>query len=203
MSIIITSPSSVFVEQLHKVIRAKLTRSVAPSVQLFANEFFNQYPLSDLENRTQEDVFGMVNEAYSFIKTFNKRASIRIFNPTTEANQWQCSRSIIMVHCKNTPFLMDSVRMALTNHGLEVRAVKSTPLAISRDKTGDLVSLQSFDQTKAKDIKEALLYFEVNRQADEKDFKAIASTIRVTLGDIKLVTSGYSRSGTIFIVVDD
>ncbi|MFT7491879.1 MAG: glutamate dehydrogenase [Pseudohongiellaceae bacterium] len=194
MSIIITSSSSVFVEQLHKIIRAKLTQSVASSVQLFAIEFFNQYPLSDIENRTREDVFGMVNEAYNFIKTFHHRASIRVFNPTMEGNQWQCSRSIIMVHCKNTPFLMDSVRMALTNHGLEVRAVKSTPLAISRDKTGGLVSIHSFEQAKAKDIKEALLYFEVNRQADEKEFKAIASTIRATLGDIKLVTSGYSKT---------
>jgi glutamate dehydrogenase len=194
MSIIITSPSSVFEQQLYNIIKVKLSRAAASSVQLFANEFFNQYPLSDLENRTQEDVFGLVNEAYEFIKTFNRRASIKVFNPTPKENHWQCSRSIIMVHCQNTPFLMDSVRMALTNHGLEVRAVKSTPLAVSRDKSGKLLSIQSFEKARAADSKEALLYFEVNRQADEKEFKAIASSIRSTLGDIKLVTSGYAKT---------
>ncbi len=194
MSLITTSSSSDFVAQLHKTIQSKLARSEAPSVQLFANEFFNQYPLSDIENRTQSDVFGMVNEAYNFIKQFKSRASIKVFNPTVEENQWQCSRSIVMVHCKNTPFLMDSVRMALTNHGLEVRAVKSTQLAISRDKAGNLVSIKPFDQAIAVDLKEALLYFEVNRQSDEKVFKTITTSIRATLGDIKLVTSDYAKT---------
>ncbi len=193
MSLITTTPSSAFTKQLQQLISAKATNSSADSIQLFANEFFDQYPLSDLESRTEDDVFGMLNEAYTFIKEFKQKASIKVFNPEPKVDHWQCSRSIIMVHCKNTPFLMDSIRMALTNHGLDVRAIKSTPFASVRDKSGLLMDIQPSREASASDVNEAFLYFEINRQSQEKELKTIASIIRGILSDIQLVTSGYSK----------
>lgn len=193
MSLITTSPSSAFTKQLQQLISTKAASSTASTMQLFANEFFEQYPLSDLAKRTEDDVFGMLNEAYAFINEFKQRPSIKVFNPEPKVDHWQCSRSIIMVHCKNTPFLMDSVRMGLTNHGLNIRAIKSTTLAVIRDKSGLLTDIQPSIEASAEDVNEALLYFEVSRQTQAKELSVIARIIRGTLNDIQLVTNGYSK----------
>ena len=192
-SLVITDNKSVFLDQLHQLIKAKLGKSISATLETFASEFFDQYPIVELKDRTLEDVYALLYDAYQFIEQYNgKRPSIQVYNPDTEENQWQCPQTVVMVHCKHMQFLMDSVRMALTNHGVNVHAVHYVSLLVERNSTGQLTELTPAVKKHHVDGNEAFLYFEVSRLVKGKDLRELASTIRTTLDDITRVNNGYS-----------
>jgi len=192
MSLVITGNKSEFLKQLHHFIEVKLKQPDADMLSIFVDEFFEQYPLDELAGRSLDDVFGLVNDAFAAIGKFSKRPSVSVYNPSIVKDHWQCAHSVIFVHCKNMPFLMDSVRMALTNSGISVHAVNYTSLITERDKKGDLSQITPSVKASHLDGKEALLYFEISHLTKAKDLKSVESAVRPSLKDITLVNTGYS-----------
>lgn len=192
ISLVIADDKATFLAQLQQIIEAKLKKSEAKLVQAFANEFFDQYPVAELKGRSLDNVFGLVYDAYNFAESYSKRALIRVYNPSIEDNHWQSPQSVVMVHCKNMPFLMDSVRMALTNHGLTIHAVQHVALLTERDDKGRLSAITASAKANSVNGNEAYLYFEISHLIKSKDLKAVATAIRQVMDDIELVNSRYS-----------
>ncbi|MFT6388790.1 MAG: glutamate dehydrogenase [Cellvibrionaceae bacterium] len=192
MSLVITGDKSEFLEQLHHFIQEKLQQPDADILSIFSDEFFEQYPLSELEGRSLVDIFGLVNDAFEAIGKFSKRPLVRVYSPSIENDCWQCAHSVLLVHCKNMPFLMGSVRMALTNNGIVIHAVNFTSLIVERDKKGILVELTPSANAAHLASDEALLYFEITHLSKTKDLKAVEVAVRDALKDITLVNNGYS-----------
>ncbi|MGH1486140.1 MAG: NAD-glutamate dehydrogenase [Cellvibrionaceae bacterium] len=189
MSLAMTGDKSAFLEQLHQFIQVKLKK--ADSVQIFADEFFDQYPLAELEGRSLDDIYGLVYDAYQFIENYNNRPSIRVYNPSVADEHWQCPHTVVMVQCKNMPFLMDSVRMALTSHDVTVHSVQHTALITDRDDKGHLLELVPSAKAYHLDGNEAFLYFEITHFTKIKDLKAVTSAVRGALDNIAVVNTDY------------
>lgn len=192
VSIIISSNKSDFLKQIHQYIKIKLKPKAAHNLSLFVDEFFEYFPLIELHGRSLDDVFGLIKDAYRFISTQSKRSKIQVYNPSIKQDGWQCSSTIILVHCKNTPFLMDSVRMALTNANCSVRTLNYSSLSTERNKAGDLVELKQSAKVSV-DGDEALLYFEINQLHNDSEIKVITSTIKKTIADVALVNNSYGK----------
>ncbi|MGH1438849.1 MAG: NAD-glutamate dehydrogenase [Cellvibrionaceae bacterium] len=192
MSLVVTGDKSEFLKQLHHFIEVKLKQPEAEILSIFVDEFFEQYPLDELTGRSLDDVFGLVRDAFSLIAKYTKRPSVRVYNPNIETDRWQCAHSVITVHCKNMPFLMDSVRMALTNSGIAVHAVNYTSLISVRDKKGVLSEITPSAKAAHLDGDEALLYFEINHLTKTKDLKSVETAVKHALKDITVVNTGYA-----------
>ncbi len=192
MSSIITDDKPAFLNQLNQFTQLKLKKPVAEAMQVFAEELFDQYPLKELAGRSLDDVLGLTHSAYQFIEKFKKRPRVQVFNPTVESDNWQCPYSVVMVHCTNMTFLIDSVRMALTNLGVNVHAVKNTGLITERDSRGNLLGITPSAKACHMDGTEALLYFEINHFTKAKDLKAVASAIKSVIADIESVNNAYA-----------
>jgi glutamate dehydrogenase len=191
MSLVTIENKSVFLEQLNHCLKNRLAEQ-ANSAMIFASEFFDQYPLAELKGRSLDDVYGLMRDAVDMLASYSKRPSIRVYNPSVDKDYWQSPHSIVMLHCHNMPFIIDSVRMALTNHGVTVHAVKHTSLIAERDSQGKLIELIASSKAYHLDGNEAFIYFEINRLHKAKDLKAVATAIRSVIDDVILVNGAYA-----------
>lgn len=192
MSLMFTGNKATFIEQLNALIKAKKPRNKPAEIITFAAEFFSQYPIAELSGRSADDVLGLLNDAYAEIEEFKGRPSVRVYNPDIKTDHWQSPQTIVFVHCKNTPFLMDSVRMALTNEGITVHAVNYTSLSTERSNKGELKAIIPSSKTDHMDGDEALLYFEINHLTQSQDLTATSKAIKGALKNIALVNTGYT-----------
>lgn len=198
MSLVITADKSAFLQQLSDTILAKFDRQEAEQLQAFANLFFDQYPIEELNHHDINDVIGMLSDCYSFLTPYKqKRAKVRAFNPKIEQDGWACKNTVITVHYNDVPFVIDSVRMALTDRGLGIKSIKNLVIGTHRDKQGDLLDFTAIDEDhKVVDDtlnKELLIYIEINRHRKSQDLTAIAASIRKTIADVNLVNNHYAH----------
>jgi len=193
LGIPIANDKAQFLRQLIATLETKkLPNEQLVMLKVFAGEFFDQYPMGDLEGKALDDIAGMILHAFEFVITNNKtKAKIEVMNPSIDREGWQTQHTIVMVHCANMPFLMDSVRLALGNHDVTLHSIKSTPLMVRRDETGAADDILSSVGSYYIEGNEALLYFELTHQSQVKDLKAIESAIRTALADISRVVSTY------------
>ena len=193
LGIAVTDDKAQFLQQLMAYLETrKLAADELAMLKVFAGEFFDQYPMGDLQGKALDDVAGMIQHAYRFVTSNTKaRAKIEAFNPSLKTEGWQAQHTIVMVHCANMPFLMDSVRLALSHHDVTLHSIKSTPLMVRRDEGGDVGEILSSVGSYYIEGNEALLYFELTHQSQSKDRKAIESTIRAALSDIGRVVGAY------------
>jgi|GEM_PF-7074828 len=183
LGIPIANDKAQFLRQLIATLETKkLPNEQLVMLKVFAGEFFDQYPMGDLEGKALDDIAGMILHAFEFVITNNKtKAKIEVMNPSIDREGWQTQHTIVMVHCANMPFLMDSVRLALGNHDVTLHSIKSTPLMVRRDETGAADDILSSVGSYYIEGNEALLYFELTHQSQVKDLKAIESAIRTAL----------------------
>ncbi|MFT5421619.1 MAG: glutamate dehydrogenase, partial [Candidatus Endobugula sp.] len=197
MSLIVTDNKTAFSKQLSETIVAKLGAKDAQNLQVFADLFFEHYPIDELSGHDVHDVIGMLKSSYDFVSSYKqKRAKVQVFNPSLEKEAWGCKNSVIMVHYNDVPFVIDSVRMALSNSGISVKSIKNLVMQTSRDAKGNVVSFESFDDDQSKpdktSVNELLIYIEVRRHRKSQDLSAIAASIRKTIADVNLVNNHYS-----------
>jgi glutamate dehydrogenase len=195
MSLIVTSEKAAFIAQLSHAISAKCNAKAAAKLIPFAEMFFDHYPLEELSGHDINDVIGMLKDAYQSIALYKqKRAKVKVFNPQIEGDGWTCKNTIITVHYNSMPFLIDSVRMALTNKGILIKQINNLILSTDRDREGELssFSLPDDELNTPDNTKELLIYIEVDHHGKTQDLQAIATAIRKTIADVNIVNNDYS-----------
>lgn len=196
MSLVITSNKAAFLQQLSTTLSAKFITEEAKNLQAYSELFFEQYPINELSRCDINDVVGMLKESFDFLTPFKqKRAKVRVFNPKLDEHGWTSKNTVVMLHYNNVPFVIDSVRMALTEKGLSIKSIKNLMLGTRRDRQGDLLSFCSLDdegKSQEDDLnRELLVYVEVNRHRKSQDLNAIATAIRKTIADVNVVNTHY------------
>jgi len=192
MSLVITDNRSAFTTQISNALAAKYPSETVQNLQIFADQFFDHYPIDEFKQHDINDVVGMVYEGYQFITTFQSRSvNVRAFNPTIKADNWQSKNSVVLIHHADVPFLIDSVRMALVNEGYTVKLIKNMVLSVERNKQGDLLSLRTGGDSRSKGS-ELFVYAEIDRCGDAKELAAISSMINKTIADVNLVNGHYA-----------
>ena len=198
MSLVVTDNKSAFEEQLAQTISAKLAPKEAERLRAFATLFFEHYPIEELHGHDINDLIGMLRDAYGFLSSYKqRRVKVKVFNPTIDSDGWTSNNTVVMVHYNDVPFVIDSVRMAISNSGITIKAINNLVMESVRNKGGELLSLarveNSSDDSDKKESKELLIYFEIDRQNKLKELNHITSSIRKTVTDVNLVNNHYTN----------
>ena len=194
MSLVVTDNKSAFAEQLAQTLSAKFAPKEAQRLREFAELFFDHYPIEELSGHDINDVIGMLKDAHEFLSSYKqRRAKVRVFNPSLEQEGWYCKNTVVTVHYNDVPFVIDSVRMALTNRGIAIKRIKNLVIGSTRDTKGQLISLHQVDETDNKDAKELLIHLEINRHSKIKDINEIATAVRKAIADVNLVNNHYVK----------
>ena len=171
------------------------TRSAAVDSVLrkrFLELVLEHFPLEDWFGRPISDLYCA---CAGFLNFLSKRQPdeqlVSVFNPTLETDGWLCHRSIVMFCCKDSPFLVDTVRMVLEDREYAIHVSKSTVLDVIRDSKGEVTSINSVGEASA--CAETFAYFEITAIASEKERANLAKRVQESLRHVDVVVSDYAQ----------
>jgi glutamate dehydrogenase len=185
--------------QLTSKIITKVAKSKQDLLKDFIRDFFLNVPTDDLQQRSLDELITQTLLAWEFIQDFDSRApKIAIVNPDPDADSWQSGHTVVMVLQTDMPFLSDSVRMEFSRNDIGVHAVQSIVQVVTRDAKGKLKSRvnRNLDDRRAgiseKKTIEAILYFEIDRQAVMTDkLHDVEEGLADVLKDLQVVVDDF------------
>ncbi|NVJ66869.1 MAG: NAD-glutamate dehydrogenase [Gammaproteobacteria bacterium] len=175
--------------QVKKLINSKLAKTKAPLICEFAEILYDSVSHQEFAEKDPRYIYDSILSLWNFIQDFDGTSKIRVFNPTLEANGWQAKHSIIELNHKDMPFLVDSIRMELNRHGIDVHLHLHVPMTINRSKAGKIVGLEK-DLDGEGNI-ETPMYLEVDRILDDETLFQVQTDLSRVLNDVRLTVSDW------------
>ncbi len=197
ISLVAADSKATFDDQLKAAINGRLKGKQATAVQAFAEVYYEQYPLDELDGRRVSDVYGSVFGWWNFCEVLPAgQSNVRVFNPNLEEDGWLCGHTVVAVLQRDMPFLVDSIRMEINSRNIAIHSVTSTVINVARDDKQKLKSVAAGD-AKVKNTKgstwgkEALVYLEINLHTDESELAELSASLSSVLDDVDMVVTDY------------
>src|SRR5918992_29201 len=112
------------------------------------------------------------------------RAKVRVFTPTLDEHGWDPGHSVVQVVTDDMPYLVDSVTMELSRHGLTTHLIVHPLLGVSRDVAGHLKAILGVRETE-QDIDESWMHIEVDRTTDRELLARLEEDLQRVLHDVR------------------
>lgn len=185
-------------EILHNLVALidkKLPKKQAKLLHAFVEQYYANVSLEDLASRDMLDLFGATLSVWNLMyQKLPSEQKVLVYNPHFEQNGWQSTHTIIEVATKDMPFLVDSLRMAITQQGLNIHLIiHAGGMKIRRNEQNEIIEVLPF-KTEVGDgvTAEAPLYFEIDRETDPKSLHELYEHIVAILADIKACNQDWS-----------
>ncbi|MDN2481137.1 NAD-glutamate dehydrogenase [Vibrio agarivorans] len=176
----------VLLEKVIQLIHDKLPASDTPLVTQLAEHLFSNVSHDDLINRNESDLYGAVLSLWHHLG--EKRAddvSVRVFNPTVIRRGWQSTHTIVEIVVADSPFLVDSIKMALSRLGLTAHLMLHGPTRVERNDSNVI----SINQTQG-DLA-SLFHIEVDRLTSDEEMAQLKQELLLVLNDTNLVVRDW------------
>jgi glutamate dehydrogenase len=136
--------ASVILDNVCKLIQKKVHADNVLLVEKFAKALYSNMSKEDLANRNDSDLYGAALSLWNSLEKNNSdNAVIRVFNPEVAKDGWQSSHTIVEIIAKDMPFLVDSVRMAMSRANIASHLLLHSPLKVQRDSTGQISAISN------------------------------------------------------------
>jgi len=164
---------------------ARLSAPRRPDAERLLREFLRRVPAEDLSARSPTSWAALIAGLLSFVQVrVTDSANVRVFNPTLEEHGWDANHTVIEIITFDSPFLVDSVSIAIAAQGNLVHSVIHPVLAIERDQGGHVLSIGNelgVDKGRA----ESVMHFEVDRRAEAGELLALRQSVEAALADVR------------------
>lgn len=173
---------------VHQHIDEKFSPDEAALIHTFTQQFYADVAEEDINEHHAIDLYGIAITYWNFITAdaTTTDMKIRVYNPQFEQHHWQSTHSIVSIIVQDMPFLVDSVRMTLNNHGLSVHSIIHPVMHFQRNEAGMITGISSEDEESDATIsREALLHVEVDRQTEQEVIDAVYDKLKNALHDLK------------------
>ncbi|MGI8645340.1 MAG: NAD-glutamate dehydrogenase, partial [Nocardioides sp.] len=165
--------------------------------------YFRHVAPEDIVERGDVDVYGALASQFKLAQTRPQgTARVRVFTPTVPEHGWSAGgHTVVEVVTDDTPFLVDSMTMALSEHDRIVHVVIHPLFEVVRDVAGELRDVRVADEshTRADDnestgqvddggletVQESWMHIEIDRVTDEAELAGIESRLQRVLRDIR------------------
>ncbi|CAM3635568.1 NAD-glutamate dehydrogenase [Vibrio aquimaris] len=177
----------VLLEKVYKLIQDKLELAHQPLVTQLAQHLFSNISHDDLVERNESDLYGAIISLWHHIN--EKKAdevSVRVFNPTVSRQGWQSTHTIVEIVVPDTPFLVDSVKMALSRLDLASHLMLHGPTQIERSKAGDITAINQ-----GKGTLQSLFHMEVDRLSSKETMTSLREELEKIITDTSLVVHDW------------
>ena len=173
----------------------------AALVRNFVDRYYADISLDDLRDRELADLYGAAASHFDFCyRRQSQEIHLRVYNPQLERHGWQSTHSVVEIITDDRPFLVDSVRMVLNDHGLTCHFMINHVMRFRRGEQGYIEEIldgvaregvpegdevsSSPDPSGA--VVESMLLIEVDRQTEEEALVTLAESIRCALNDVRI-----------------
>ena len=171
-----------------------LKGELAKSIKKFSRRFFETIDLLELRRSNLRDVYGGMFGAWHLLQNYDSsQARVKVFNPDYEKHGWQSPFTVIVVHCKQRSFVIDSLRMELNRRNITMHTIHNNFFTLQRDADGKLIRMADSRQQVSGDDwqREALIYIEISRHSasDKKD--ELAQTLQRIMAEVDTVVDDF------------
>ena len=179
----------VLLEKVYNLIDDKLEPSDQPLVTQLAQHLFSNISHDDLIQRNESDLYGAILSLWHHIKDINPQdISVRVFNPTVSRQGWQSTHTIVELVLPDSPFLVDSIKMALSRLDLASHLMLHGPTQIKREKKGIISAINSGEGELV-----SLFHIEVDRLSDKEVMTSLKEELLSILSDTRLVVNDWQK----------
>ena len=199
-----TNSHSVLLDNVYQLISSKVDKQNSELVVQFAKHLYQNISSTDLEGRSDSDLYGAVLSLWSEFTRFNKdQPFIKVFNPEVSKHGWQSTHTIVEIIIEDMPFLVDSVRMGLNRLGITSHLLLHCPLAIKRNDDNQFIGFDDPSDCE-KPNKETIFFIEVDRQTNQAKLDALAKEIESVVQDVSLAVIDWkAMRERLKVIIDD
>ncbi len=177
----------VLLEKVYKLIQDKLELSHQPLVTKLAQHLFSNISKDDLRERNESDLYGAAVSLWHHINEKKPDdVSVRVFNPTVSRQGWQSTHTIVEIVVPDSPFLVDSIKMALNRLDLAAHLMLNNPTQIARDDKGHVTEVNG-----EQGVLQSLFHIEVDRLSSKEEMQALKNELLDILTDTRLVVNDW------------
>ncbi len=181
-----------FFELLERELESRLKGETTDDIRKFARYFYEVSPLEELREKRLSDAYGAVLSSWKFLESYKPgKAKVEVSNPNLEENGWQSTHTVITLVMPNMPFIVDSVRMALTRLELNIHAMHNAVLKVQRTAGGKLKKLLGRHEKDKATGCEAFMYVEVDRHSSARDLENIRAELVTVLNEVETAVADY------------
>ncbi len=136
-------------EQHRRLISAAARSAVRPPKSMrnldwrrFLDTYYANVDSSDLAAREPAELAAAALSHLLFARQRRRSALVRVFNPSLREHGFTSPHTIIEMVNDDMPFLVHSIRLALTQRALTLHFLAHPIFAVVRDRSGALTSVQ-------------------------------------------------------------
>lgn len=182
---------SVLLQNVSKLIKQRV-KEQANLVEKFATILFGNMSNDDLTGRNDSDLYGA---ALSLWQTLNQHsvdnAKVRVFNPEIAKHGWESKHTIVEIVVQDMPFLVDSIRMALSRQSITAHLLLHYPMQTERDKDGNITDFFKLGSKQAQSTKQAVFHIEIDRLTDKATIDALTDELHSVMQDVSLAVTDW------------
>ena len=173
------------VEAVLTELKSTLTSARLKEAQIFAAHLLKRVGADDLASRPAAQWAAMAQDLLGFVRVRKAGVpNVRVFNPTLDEHGYESTHSVLEVCTDDSPFLVDSVSMAINAAGPSVHAIVHPVFTIERDAGGHVLSL-AVDGDGGKGRSESVTHFEIGRIAEPEEIARVKDAVTRTLNDVR------------------
>ena len=166
--------TSVLLDNVCKLIHQKVHAENVSLVEKFAKTLYSNMSKEDLANRNDSDLYGAALSLWNSLEShMSDDIMVRVVNPELAKHGWQSSHTIVEIIVKDMPFLVDSVRMALTRENIASHLLLHSPLKIQRNDDNKISALSNLKGEQASSSTKTVFFIEIDRQTDVKVIESL------------------------------
>lgn len=186
------APTSVLLENVLSLIHQKLPKKSASLVECFVAKFYGNMASTDLHDRNDSDLYGA---ALSLWNALNQRTStspyIRVYNPELTRHGWQSPHTIVEIILQDSPFLVDSIRMALKRRGITAHMMLHQPLHLIRGNEGKISAILDLDNSAEQTSVETAFLIEIDHLTSEEQMEGLTAELNSVAGEVALAVGDW------------
>ncbi|MEN8634280.1 NAD-glutamate dehydrogenase [Pseudoalteromonas distincta] len=184
--------ASVILDNVCKLIQKKVRADNVLLVEKFAKALYSNMSKEDLANRNDSDLYGAALSLWNSLeKNTTDDAVIRVFNPEVAKDGWQSSHTIVEIITKDMPFLVDSVRMAMTRENIASHLLLHCPLKIKRDESAKISGLSNLKAEQESSSTKTVFFIEIDRQTDSSVIESFKKELESVLVDVSVAVDDW------------
>ena len=131
-------------QDLHSKVMQNFGNESKDQIIYLANVLEKELPDEYLEAIDAIDLYGRIISFWQFIRVFNKKIKIKIYNPEYSSHGWSCENTVIEIIALDTPFFLDTITTLMNKMNIGIHYVfNSGSNYASRDHNGKIISLSS------------------------------------------------------------
>ena len=184
--------ASVILDNVCKLIQKKVHADNVLLVEKFAKALYSNMSKEDLANRNDSDLYGAALSLWNSLeKNTSDDAVIRVFNPEVAKDGWQSSHTIVEIIAKDMPFLVDSVRMAMSRANIASHLLLHSPLKVKRNNEGQISAISNLKAEQESTSTKTVFFIEIDRQTDSGVINSFKQELESVLIDVSTAVEDW------------